>query len=139
MTRSVRDVMTAGVTAVRPQASLAEVARLMRDHDIGDVVVAHGNDVVGMVTDRDIVVRAVAEGVDPNTVPAESVCSGPVETVAPEDDVESAARMMRDFAVRRLPVVEDGIPVGIVALGDLSVVEDPGSVLADISSAEPNR
>jgi CBS domain-containing protein len=140
MAHTVREVMTSGVTAVQPRATLTEVARLMRDHDIGDVVVARGDDVVGVVTDRDITIRAVAEGADPQSVAAESVCSTPAVTVAPEDSCADAVRVMREHAVRRLPVVEQGgRPVGIITIGDLAKSEDPDSALADISAAEPDR
>lgn len=139
MAQTVREVMTAGVTAVQPQASLTEVAKLMRDHDIGDVLVASGDDVVGVITDRDITVRVVAEGVDPQGVAAETVCSGPPATVAPEDDTAEAVRLMREHAVRRLPVVSEGRPIGVISLGDLAVARDPDSALADISSTEPDR
>lgn len=140
MAHMVREVMTSGVTAVQPNATLAEAARLMRDHDIGDVVVARGDNVVGLITDRDIAVRAVAEGADPQNVAAESVCSAPAVTVAPEDSCTDAVRLMRENAVRRLPVVESGgRPVGVVSIGDLARAEDPDSALADISSAQPDR
>ncbi|MFC8359077.1 CBS domain-containing protein [Streptomyces griseorubiginosus] len=133
----VRDVMTPGVVAVRPDASLVEAARLMRSQDIGDVVVADGQEVVGVLTDRDITIRAVADGTDPSTVSARSVCTPDPVTVAPGDPVTQAAALMRAHAVRRLPVVEDGLPVGMVSLGDLAADRDPGSALADISRAEP--
>lgn len=133
----VRDVMTPGVVAVRPDASLVEAAQLMRSQDIGDVVVADGQQVVGVLTDRDITVRAVADGVDPLTVSARSVCTPDPVTVAPGDLVTQAAALMRAHAVRRLPVVENGLPVGMVSLGDLAADRDPGSALADISRAEP--
>jgi CBS domain-containing protein len=135
----VKDVMTAGVAAVRPQASLVEVATLMRDQDIGDVLVAEGDRVVGVVTDRDIAVRAVADGVDPHSVSAASVASGDPVTVTPRDTVGEAVTLMREHAVRRLPVIEDGRPVGIVSLGDLAEERDPNSALADISRAQPDR
>jgi CBS domain-containing protein len=134
----VKDVMTPGVVAVRPDASLVEAARLMRAQDIGDVVVADGQDVVGMLTDRDIAVRAVAEGADPSTVSARSVCTPDPLTVGPGDPVTQAAALMRAHAVRRLPVVEDGLPVGMVSLGDIAEARDPGSALADISRADPD-
>ncbi|MFJ5773024.1 CBS domain-containing protein [Streptomyces sp. NPDC093094] len=135
MAEFVREVMTPGVVAVRPDASLTEAAQLMRAQDIGDVVVADGQEVVGVLTDRDITVRAVAEGVDPLTMSAGAVCTpGPV-TVAPTDTVAAAVALMRARSVRRLPVVEDGLPVGVVTLGDLAVSEDPGSALAAISRA----
>jgi CBS domain-containing protein len=134
----VRDVMTPGVVAVRPDASLVEAAQLMRSQDIGDVVVADGQQVVGVLTDRDITVRAVADGADPLTVSAQSVCTPDPVTVAPGDPVTQAAALMRAHAVRRLPVVENGLPVGIVSLGDLAADRDPGSALADISRAEPD-
>ncbi|MGW0911312.1 CBS domain-containing protein [Streptomyces sp. NPDC002784] len=135
----VRDVMTAGVVAVRPDASLAEAAQLMRDQDIGDVLVADGQRIVGMLTDRDITVRAVAEGVDPLTASVRSVCTPDPLVVAPQDPVTAAVALMRRHAVRRLPVVEDGLPVGVVSLGDLAEAQDPDSALADISRATPDE
>ncbi|MGW0601076.1 CBS domain-containing protein [Streptomyces sp. NPDC002776] len=135
----VRDVMTAGVVAVRPDASLAEAAQLMRDQDIGDVLVADGQRIVGVLTDRDITVRAVAEGVDPLTASVRSVCTPDPLVVAPQDPVAAAVALMRQHAVRRLPVVEDGLPVGVVSLGDLAEAQAPDSALADISRATPDE
>jgi CBS domain-containing protein len=134
----VKDVMTAGVVAVRPDASLVEAAQLMRTQNIGDVVVAEGQDVIGVLTDRDITVRAVADGADPMTVSARTVCTRNPVTVTPDDRVATAVTLMREHAVRRLPVVEKGLPVGIVSLGDVAEAEDPASALADISRAEPD-
>ena len=134
----VKDVMTAGVVAVRPDASLVEAAQLMRTQNIGDVVVAEGQDVMGVHTDRDIPGRAVAEGADPMTVSAQTVCTRNPVTVTPDDRVATAVTLMREHAVRRLPVVEKGLPVGIVSLGDVAEAEDPASTLADISRAEPD-
>ncbi|MEU9291006.1 CBS domain-containing protein [Streptomyces sp. NPDC048275] len=133
----VREVMTPGVVAVRPDASLVEAAQLMRAQDIGDVLVAGDHQVIGVLTDRDITVRAVADGADPLTVSAHAVCTPHPVVVGPDDAVSEAIRLMRDHAVRRLPVIEDGHPVGMVSLGDLAVSQDPGSALADISRAGP--
>ena len=134
----VRDVMTPGVTAVRPDSSLVEAAQLMRTQNIGDVVVADGQEVVGLLTDRDIAVRAVAAGTDPQTVSARTVCTPDPLVVAPDDPVSAAVALMRRHAVRRLPVVEDGMPVGMVTLGDLAESEEPGSALAEISRSAPD-
>ncbi|GAA4319540.1 CBS domain-containing protein [Streptomyces venetus] len=134
----VKDVMTPGVVAVRPEASVVEAALLMRTQNIGDVVVAEGQDVIGVLTDRDIVVRAVADGADPMTVSVQTVCTPDPVTVTPEDRVAAAVTLMREHAVRRLPVVENGLPVGIVSLGDVAEAEDPASALADISRADPD-
>ncbi|MEU0085998.1 CBS domain-containing protein [Streptomyces sp. NPDC006274] len=139
MAEIVREVMTAGVAAVRPDASLVEAARLMRDLDIGDVLVADGDRVVGVLTDRDITLRSVAEGADPVGVSAASACTPDPVCVTPEDSVASAVRLMRAHAVRRLPVVEDGRPLGVVSIGDLAAAQDPGSALAEISLAESNN
>jgi CBS domain-containing protein len=109
----------------------------MRTQDIGDVVVADGQRIVGMLTDRDITVRAVAEGDDPAVVSAASVCTRDPVLLAPDDPVPAAVALMRAHAVRRLPVVEDGLPVGMVSLGDLAESQDPDSALAQISRAEP--
>ncbi|MFI9201100.1 CBS domain-containing protein [Streptomyces sp. NPDC053048] len=138
MAQLVKDVMTAGVVTVWPEASLAEVAQLMRDQDIGDVVVASGDTVVGVITDRDITVRAVADGADPLSLSAGSVCTPDPVVIGPDEPAGQAAALMRRHAVRRLPVVADGRPVGLVSLGDLARERDPGSALSDISRAEPD-
>jgi CBS domain-containing protein len=109
----------------------------MRDQGIGDVLVEHDGS-LGIVTDRDIVTRAVAEGRDPQQVRVGDICTRDVETVSPDMSVDDVIRLMSDKAVRRVPVVEAGRPVGIVALGDLAVDRDRRSLLADISAAPPN-
>ena len=139
MAEFVKDVMTPGVVAVRPDASLVEAAQLMRAQDIGDVVVADGQDVVGVLTDRDITVRAVADGADPLTVSVRSVCTRNPVVIDPGERVSVAVALMREHSVRRLPVVEGGLPVGVVSLGDLAETEDPDSALADISRAAPGQ
>ncbi|MFF7837704.1 CBS domain-containing protein [Streptomyces ossamyceticus] len=134
----VRDVMTPGVVAVRPDASLVEAAQLMRAQDVGDVLVTVDEQLIGVLTDRDITLRAVADGVDPLTVSAQAVCTPNPVVIGPDDAVSTAVALMRDHAIRRLPVLADGHPVGMVSLGDLAVAQDPDSALADISRAEPD-
>ncbi|MFI1358594.1 CBS domain-containing protein [Streptomyces sp. NPDC020898] len=139
MAEIVREVMTPDVVAVRPSASLVEAAQLMRAQDVGDVLVADEGLLVGVLTDRDIMLRAVAEGADPLTVSARAVCTPDPVVIGPDDAVSTAVTLMREYAVRRLPVVEHGAPVGIVSLGDLAVSRDPDSALADISRADPDN
>ncbi|AYL38793.1 CBS domain-containing protein [Streptomyces fungicidicus] len=135
----VKDVMTPGVVAVRPDASVVEAAQLMRTQNIGDVVVADGQRIVGVLTDRDITVRAVAVAADPLGLSAGDVCTPNPLTLALDDPVSSAVALMREHAIRRIPVVEGGLPVGLVSLGDLAEARDPGSALAGISRAEPDE
>jgi CBS domain-containing protein len=92
----------------------------------------------GIVTDRDIVVRAVADGRDPASTTLGEVGSTDVVALSPDDTVERAVEIMRQKAIRRVPVVEGGRAVGIVSIGDLAAERDPDSALADISSARPN-
>jgi CBS domain-containing protein len=139
MGQQVKEVMTTGPITLDRDASLAEAARLMRDRGIGDVIVVEGDDAEGIVTDRDIVIRGVAEGADPNTTRLGQVVSGDLTSVAPDDPVERAIELMREKAVRRLPVLEGGKPVGVVSLGDLAIHQDEGSVLADISDEPDDR
>jgi len=139
MGQQVKEVMTAGPITLDRDASLAEAARVMRDRGIGDVIVVEGDDAAGIVTDRDIVIRGVAEGADPNRTRLGQVVSGDLTSVAPDDPVERAIELMREKAVRRLPVLEGGKPVGVVSLGDLVIQRDEGSVLADISVAPDDR
>lgn len=138
MTRQVHEVMTERPVAVEKLTSLAEAARIMRDAGIGDVLVVEEGRLRGILTDRDLVIRAVAENKDPADTTVQSVCTTELITVRPGDDVDHAVDLMRRHALRRLPVeTEDGELVGVVTLGDLAVEQDPGSALAAISAAEP--
>ncbi|MFE7649585.1 CBS domain-containing protein [Streptomyces phaeoluteigriseus] len=142
MTTLIRDVMSSGTAAVEPMTTVARAARLMREEDIGDVLVTYDSDLFGVLTDRDIVIRAVAEGLDPAETTVGTVCTRPpVVTLAPDDTTDRAIELMRRHAVRRLPVVEHGgCPVGIVSLGDLAVTEQhPHAALLGVSEAAPNR
>jgi CBS domain-containing protein len=138
--QTVKDVMTTNVVYLPSETTIAEVARTMREQDIGDVVVADGPALAGLVTDRDIVVRAVAEGRDPDAITVGEIMTRDLVTVRPEDTIQQAALLMRDRAVRRLLVCDDaqGL-VGVVSIGDLAERIDPESVLGGISSAEPNN
>lgn len=127
MAQLVRDVMTPGAATVRPEASLVEAARLMRAQDIGEVLVADSDRLIGVITDRDITVRAVADGSDPMSVTAGSVCTPDPLYVGPDEEVEAAVDLMRRRSVRRLPVVADGRPLGVLSLGDLALARDDGS------------
>lgn len=139
MAQTVRDVMTENLVTLPRSAPLADAARRMKEADIGDVIVMSNGDMCGVVTDRDIVVRAIAEGKDPQSATLEEICSHEVVTIAPDDSVAKAVQLMRERAVRRLPVVEAGRPVGIVSIGDLAIERDETSALADISAAEGNN
>jgi CBS domain-containing protein len=134
--KHVRDVMTEQVTIVRPDAPVQDVARIMRDEDIGAVPVADNNTLVGIVTDRDIVVRAVANG-EADGCTARDVMSPQVRYCKEDQSVDDALRDMGELQVRRLPVVDrDMHVVGIVSLGDLSRKAQPaeaGESLKDIS------
>jgi CBS domain-containing protein len=139
MASFVRDVMTTDPRTLDGDASATEAARLMQQYDIGDVIVLDGATIRGIVTDRDIVVRAVAQGKEPALVRLASICSDDVTSVTPDDSIDTAVALMRERALRRIPVVEDGRPVGIVTMGDLALVRDPESTLAEVSAAPPNR
>jgi CBS domain-containing protein len=137
---SIREVMTSDPTVLPATASVVQAAEVMRRSDIGDVIVLDETDqICGIVTDRDIVIRAVAEKKDPSDVRLGDICSRNPVTLSPQDEVGDAVKLMTQKAIRRLPIVEGGVPVGVVSLGDLAVSQDPKSGLADISSAPPNE
>ena len=138
MTRTVEEIMTRDPRTVNADDPVQEAARIMRDSDIGDVIVLQGGEIGGIVTDRDIVVRGVAEGRDAGSTTVGDVFTSGVEAIAPSDSVDDALRKMREADIRRLPVVQDGQPVGIISLGDLAVEREPDSTLADISAASPD-
>lgn len=140
MAQRIADVMTKDPVAISERASALEAAQAMRQSDIGDVVVINdAEQVCGIVTDRDIAVRLVAEERDPSGTTLGDICSKNVATLSPTDSIGDAVRLMSDKAVRRAPVIENGKPVGIVSLGDLAVRQDPDSALADISEAPPTK
>ncbi|MFJ3876356.1 CBS domain-containing protein [Streptomyces sp. NPDC090077] len=139
MTRQVHEVMTERPVTVEKSTSLAEAARIMRDAGIGDVLVVDEGRLRGILTDRDLVIRAVAEDRDPAETAVQAICSTEPVTVGPKAGVDEAADLMRRHKLRRLPVqTDDGELVGVVTLGDLAVERDPGSALAAIAAAEPD-
>ena len=137
MARLVRELMAEPVT-LPGDATLTEAARLMRDADIGDVIVADSGRPLGVVTDRDIVVRGIAEEHAPGDTTVADICTRDLATVSPDDPVEQAVRLMRQVAVRRLAVVEGDRLVGVISLGDVAIERDESSALADIIAADPN-
>jgi CBS domain-containing protein len=138
MVQQIRDLMTPNPVVLPGTASVHEAARAMRDAEIGDVIVLEHNQVCGIVTDRYIVVRLVAEARDPASTTLADLCSHAVVTVRPTDTIEDAVRLMRTHAIRRVPVVDGGQAVGIVSLGDLAVEREPHSALGEISAAPPD-
>lgn len=136
----IREVMSPCPRALNPDATVLEAAEVMRRDDIGDVLVMADADrvLMGILTDRDIVVRALAEGRDPARTRVGDVCSRQVVTVGPEDSVGHAVRVMREKAIRRIPVVDGSQVVGILTLGDIAVERDSRTALADVSAAPPN-
>lgn len=138
MVQTVADVMTPAPTAVDVSDSIQVAARAMATQDVGALIVRSDARIVGIVTDRDLVVRGLAEGLGLDATVGQ-VSSEQLVTVGPGDPAQTAVQVMRDAAVRRVPVMDGDVAVGIVAIGDLAVTRDPSSALADISEAEPNR
>ena len=136
----VRDVMTPDPTVLSSETSVIEAARAMRDGDFGAVLVTEGDRLKGIVTDRDIVVRALAEkGSEGCSSTLGEISTEDLFTVTPDQPVEEAIEHMRERALRRVPVVEGDKPVGIIAIGDLAVDLDRDTVLGEISAAPPNN
>ena len=136
---TVREIMTTEVIHLQVEVTLDDAARIMRDRGIGDVVVADDDRLIGVVTDRDMVVRAIAEGLDPTTTTLGVVLSPDPVAVRPDDSAASAARLMREQAIRRVLVVDERGLVGVLSIGDLATEIDPDSVLGGISGAAPNN
>ncbi len=137
MDAKVRDVMTPGPIGVDYYQSIGEAARTMRDWGVGAVLVVNDQSLYGLVTDRDLVIRAVADAKGPDE-PVGPLSSGDLIGVDVDADAREAARLMREHAVRRLPVIEDGQVAGIVSLADLAMQDDPASALAAVSQAVAN-
>jgi CBS domain-containing protein len=138
--QTVRDLMTPEPIVLDAAASVGDAARAMRARDVGDVLVRRDGKLCGIVTDRDIVVRVLAahqEGAV--SVRLEDICSGELECLAPDTPIREAIKLMEEKAIRRIPIVEDGRPLGILSLGDLAVARDRSSALGKISAAPPTR
>lgn len=137
----VKDIMTKNVAYINPDTSVTEAAQLMQKHNVGSIPVCDRNGVIGVLTDRDIVVRNVAHGSDPHSTPVKNVMTSKVTTVTPEMDIEQVTTIMSQNQIRRVPVVDNNMLVGIVALGDLATDSrfdtEASGALSDIS--EPAR
>ena len=141
MAQSIREVMTANPICLPANTSVQQAAREMRDNDVGDVIVEKDGGLYGIVTDRDIVVRVIAEGKDVTTTDLEAICSRNLATLTPDQTVKDATQLMKDKALRRIPVVEEdgkGKVIGIVSIGDIAVEKHPKSALGKISAASAN-
>lgn len=138
MTKTIREVMTPKVQAVREEQPLIEAARLMKTEDVGSLPVVQDGRLVGTLTDRDIVLRAVAEGADMKAVRVGDIASRETVTVSPDQELDEALSLMAKHRVRRLPVVENGALVGILAQADVALEakeKDTGALLEQISQA----
>ena len=133
------DVMAVNPRSVGPAATVEEIAATMRAEGVGDVVVIVDGEARGILTDRDLVTRVIAEGLDASTVTAADICTMDPVVVPRDLPIADVERVMREHAVRRLPVVDrEGKVVGVVSLGDVAVTTRPHSALGDISAAPPN-
>jgi CBS domain-containing protein len=124
MAKSVRDAMTEDPRSISASASVVEAARLMREQHIGSLPITDDKQLVGMITDRDITTRVVAEAADPTTTSVEDVYSRDLISVEPDEDLEEALQLMARHQLRRLPVVENGRLVGIVAQADIALTQN---------------
>lgn len=134
---NVRDIMSTDVSWVDPSAKLTDIAKLMKDKDVGSVPVVQNNMVKGIITDRDIVIRVISEGKDTNQVTAEQVMSADPVVIEESESIDKAADIMFEYQIKRLPVVKNDKLVGIISLGDLAVesihVDEAGEALSGIS------
>ena len=138
MTTKMRDIMSTAPVCMAPGESVSAAAKAMKQHGIGTVLLLTDGNLSGLVTDRDITVRVLAENRDPLTTRIGDICSRELAVLGPDDDVQQAARLVRERAVRRSPVLQDGTPVGLVSIGDLALEKDAKSALCGVSAAPPN-
>jgi CBS domain-containing protein len=136
MGKSIRDVMSTSPCAIDADKPVAYAAKMMKQEDVGLAPIVEGERLVGTLTDRDIVVRVVAEGKDPQTVTAREVASTDLVTIDPQQDLDEALQLMASKQVRRLPVVEEGRLVGVLAQADIAreaKEQQTGQLVEDIS------
>ena len=135
----VHEVMTDRPRCVTPETPVSEAAQLMKSDDVGSLPILDGEQLAGMVTDRDIVIRAIADGKDPRGMPVREIASREIVTVRADDDLSDALKLMASQQVRRLPVVDDDNRlVGIVAQADIAVAAKEkavGEMVEEISKS----
>ncbi|WP_461204622.1 CBS domain-containing protein [Clostridium sp. DL1XJH146] len=133
----VKDVMTKNVSTINPDDTVENAAALMKEYDVGSIPVCRGEQVVGIITDRDVALRSAANGENASNQVVKDIMSSNPATGDPTMDTNDAARIMSERQVRRLPIVENGNLVGIISLGDLAVepniTSEAGDALKDIS------
>ena len=137
MTRKMRDIMSPAPVCMASGESVAAAARAMKEHDTGTVLVLSDGRLSGLVTERDIMVRVLAENRDPLTMLVGDICSGELAVLGPDDEVEQAARLVRERAVRRIPILADGTAVGMVYIGDLALDAGEPSTLTALAAVRP--
>lgn len=139
MAQTVNELMTHDPRTCEPSTPLTELAKEMKASDAGIIPITEDGRFHGVVTDRDIVVRAIAEGRDPSSTTAGEIATTGVTTITPDSDLNKAVALMKEKAVRRIPVVQDDRLVGILSLGDAAIQGHGEEALDDISSAPPNN
>ena len=137
----VKHIMTTAVAYLNPQASITEAAQLMQKHNVGSIPVCDENGIVGIITDRDIVVRNVAHGTDPHNTKIQDVMTSHVRAATPDMEADEVAKLMAQNQIRRVPVVDNNHLVGMVSLGDMATDQrydfEASEALSEIS--RPSR
>ena len=116
----VKDIMSKNVACVNPESKVVEAAQLMQKHNVGSIPVVDRSGIVGIVTDRDIIVRNIAHGKNPGDTPVRDIMTGQVITASPDMEVDEVTKLMSEKQIRRVPVVENNMVVGMLSLGDLA-------------------
>jgi len=125
MGKTIREVMTSNPCTIDADKDIAYAAKMLRDEDVGVAPIVEGDQLIGVLTDRDIAIKVVAEGKDPQTTKVREIASKDIVTIDPQQDLDEALRLMAQHQVRRLPVVEeDGKVVGIIAQADVALQSD---------------
>ena len=138
MTRKLRDIMSPAPACLAHTETVLAAARAMRERGVGTVLVLTDGQLSGLVTDRDITVRVLAENRDPRTTLIGEICSHGVSALGPDDGVDQAERLVHQRVVRRIPVLQAGIPVGVVAVGDLALCRDASVARPGARAASPD-
>jgi len=138
VTRKLRDIMSPAPACLASTETVLAAARAIKERGVGTVLVLADGQLSGLVTDRDITVRVLAENLDPATTRIGEICSTEMAALGPDDDVDQAVRLVRERVVRRIPVLQDGIPVGVVSVGDLALHKGEAAALSGAQAASPD-